>query len=131
MYLFAGFRALLIGVREAFPKEASGILVQQAYKRVSVLSLVATSSEINTPTSFRIEDDAIESVQRSLAHTRARVCGYFHSHIGGPARPSSRDVAGAKDQGELWLIYSVRFRDLRLFRWNGAAFERERFRLAL
>lgn len=121
---------LLTSVQTAFPQEASGLLLRREFKRFTVLSLTVTSSEENTPLSFRIRDAAIDEIAESLRGSDTTICGCFHSHVVGPARPSSSDCAGTKKPGELWLIYSVRFRNLNLFGWDGMTFQKERFLIA-
>src|SRR6202051_3066050 len=112
---------LLTHVRAAFPREASGLLLRRDFKRFTILSVAGTSSTDNTPLSFRIRDGAIEKIAESLRGSDTRICGCFHSHVLGKAYPSSHDCAATKESGDLWLIYSVRFRDLHLYRWDGMA----------
>ena len=120
---------LLTHVKAAFPREASGLLLRRELRRFSVLSIAGTSSEENTLISFRIRDAAIDKIVASLRGSDKKICGCFHSHVVGPARPSSRDCDASKEPGDLWLIYSLRFRDLNLFGWDGLAFQKERFRI--
>lgn len=121
---------LLTSAQTAFPREASGLLLRREFKRFTVLSLAVTSSEENTPLSFRIRDAAIDEIAESLRGSGTTICGCFHSHVVGPARPSNRDCAATKEPGDLWLIYSVRFRNLNLFGWNGMTFQKDRFLIA-
>ncbi len=118
---------LLTHVRTTFPREASGLLIRRELKRFTILSVEGTSSEENTLLSFRIRDEAIDKIAESLKDSGARVCGCFHSHVVGAARPSRYDRATTKEPGDLWLIYSMRFRDLNLYRWDGLMFQKERF----
>jgi len=120
---------LLACVHEAFPLEASGLLLQREHKRFTVLSVVGTSSEGNTPLSFRIRSAAIDKIAESLRDSDTKICGCFHSHVLGAARPSKRDTAATKEAGDLWFIYSVRFQALKLYGWNGRAFQKEHFRI--
>jgi proteasome lid subunit RPN8/RPN11 len=119
---------LLANVRGAYPKEACGALIGTARGRATRLSVVPTSSEENTPISFIIRDRALRSVAESLGPS-STICGCFHSHVLGFARPSKRDCAADKSTGDIWLIYSIRFQDVRLFTWDGARFNRTRFRV--
>lgn len=120
---------LLACVQTALPREASGLLLKRELPRCAVLSFAATSNQENTPLSFRIRDEAIEKIAASLKGSGVRTCGCFHSHVFGAARPSRQDCAAAKEPGDLWLIYSARFRSLNLFGWDGAAFQKKRFRV--
>ncbi len=122
---------LLECVDDAFPSEAAGLLLESQVGRSTVLTIASTGSSENTPLSFRIKDAAIAQVAESLRGSATKICGCFHSHVLGDARPSRTDRVGARGFGELWLIYSVRFRRLNLFRWGGAEFRRERFRVSL
>lgn len=119
--------AILENVRSAFPREASGLVLGQEFGRRTVLCVHATRSDENTLVSFRIRDETIRRIAQSLLNVRLRIRGCFHSHIIGAARPSRYDCLVAKAAGDLWLIYSVRFQDLRLFEWDGNAFKRIRF----
>lgn len=121
---------LLTCVQAAFPREASGLLLRREFRRFTVLSVAGTSSEENTLFSFRIRDAAIDKIAESLRGSGTRIGGCFHSHVVGAARPSSRDCAATKEPGDLWLIYSVRFRNLNLFGWDGMTFQKERFLMA-
>jgi proteasome lid subunit RPN8/RPN11 len=114
--------------RLAYPREACGVLIGAARGHVTRLSVMATTAEENTSLSFVIRDRAIQTIAQSLDKSSA-VRGCFHSHVLGPARPSKRDCTAHKSRGDLWLIYSLRFLDLRLFTWDGARFSRTRFRV--
>jgi proteasome lid subunit RPN8/RPN11 len=132
MYLFPidQIGELLTCAKAALPREAAGLLLRREFKRFIVLSVAATSSEENTPLSFRIRDVAIDKIAESLINSGTKICGCFHSHVVGAARPSKHDCAATKKPGDLWLIYSVRFRNLNLFSWDGMTFQKERFRIA-
>src|ERR1041385_7294097 len=117
-------RRLCEAARTALPCEASGILIRENRRREAVLSLVVTSSDRNTPRSFRIARETIRNTERALSGSSARICGCFHSHVLVSAWPSRRDHAGPKRIGDLWLIYSLRFRGLELFEWDGSEFQR-------
>ena len=132
MYLLptAQIEHLLLHAQAALPREAAGLLLRRDFKRFAILSVVGTSSMENTLISFRIRDAAIKKIAESLQGSGTTICGCFHSHVVGAARPSSHDSAATKEAGDLWLIYSVRFRDLNLYRWDGTTFQKERFLIA-
>lgn len=113
----------------AYPREASGLLFKRRVRGYTLLSFVGTSCEDNTPLSFRITDAAIDGVVQSLGASNAELCGVGHSHTIGPSRLSLQDQSAAKARGDLWLIYSLRFKTLALFEWSGGAFRRRRFRI--
>lgn len=132
MYLFPIDQVgeLLACTKAALPREGAGLLLRREFKRFTVLSVAATSNEENTLLSFRIRDVAISKIAESLIDSGTKICGCFHSHVLGAARPSKRDCAATKKRGDLWLIYSVRFCNLNLFSWDGATFQKERYRIA-
>lgn len=120
---------LLKYVQAAFPREASGIILNQEFKEYGILSFVETSSEENTPFTFCIRDVEIKKVSASLKKSEKKVCGCFHSHIFGSARPSKYDCAAKKEVGDLWLIFSVKFSDFKIYRWDGKIFHKQKFRI--
>lgn len=120
---------ILAQAKTAFPLEASGLLLRQAFRRFTILSVIETSIEENTLSSFRIRDAEISKIAKSVENSEKKICGCFHSHVLGPARPSRRDSLPDKERGDLWLIYSLSFRDLNLFRWDGSKFQRDRFQI--
>lgn len=121
--------AVLKDARSAFPREASGLLLGKRSAGVTILSICATPSDENTLVSFRIRDETIRKIEESLRGGPVQIRGCFHSHVVGAARPSKYDCMGVKAVGDLWLIYSVRFCELRLFQWDGNAFQRRRYRI--
>ena len=120
---------LLASAQTAFPREASGLLLRQEFGRFTLLSLTATSDDENTLLSFRIRDDVIGKIAKCLKGTGATICGCFHTHVVGPARPSRVDCATAKKRGDLWLIYSLAFCNLSLFSWDGMTFHKTRLQI--
>jgi proteasome lid subunit RPN8/RPN11 len=131
MYLFpvGQLQLFLAHVSAALPREGSGLLLGRKWRRHTLLSFVPTSSEENTPVSFRIRSDTLSRVAQSLAGSGTGVCGCAHSHLFAGAYPSERDSAAVKGPCTLWMIYSLRRRDLRLFVWNEEAFSRTRLRI--
>lgn len=120
---------LLRSVTAAFPREACGALLRQDTEFGTVLSLRITTHEDNTPASFVIRSATLRNIETSLRGTDKRIGGCWHSHVIGRAWPSRRDSAGATSAGELWLIYSLTGQNLRLFEWDGAAFQRRALRV--
>ncbi len=109
------------------PLEASGLILAEDFSKNTILSFVETACDENTSISFRIRDKTIKEVKDSIQDSGLRICGCFHSHILGPARPSYYDWISTKTIGDLWLIYSVKFLELILYSWDGSAFHKERF----
>jgi proteasome lid subunit RPN8/RPN11 len=128
---YAQAERALLGAREALPNEASGVLLGRRRRREIELHLVLTSSAENTPASFIIRTATYREVQSSFAGSGLTVCGCFHAHPRGPSRPSERDRQAKKNIGDLWLIYSLNWRELKLFEWDGQDFERQRYRIAV
>lgn len=126
----AEFDSLRRAVLAALPREACGVLLREECDGGTLLSLRMTSHHENTPVTFVIRERTLRAVGASLAGTRRTICGCVHSHVIGRAWPSYRDSEGTRAAGELWLIYSFAMRNLRLFEWNGAAFQRRSFRIS-
>ncbi len=120
-------KKLLVDAESALPREASGLLLGRDFGRFTALSVIATPSHENTIISFRISNSDIDRVEEQLRGSDTRIRGCFHSHVFGAARPSSVDCSATKAPGDLWMIYAARFSNLKLFRWNGTSFQRERF----
>lgn len=123
-------RDIMTSSHSALPKEASGLLLGEGSAGSVILTVRNTTYDENTLVSFRISDKTIRSTEQSIAWTKLKIYGCFHSHVLGIARPSKRDCASPKRTGDLWMIYSVRYRQLKLFEWDGSAFQKRRFRVA-
>lgn len=119
---------MLRSVQAALPAEASGILLREPHRDETLLSIIPTRFDRNSLISFRISAEDIARGQRAAAIYAAEVCGCFHSHVISRARPSTYDSMASKRPHDLWLIYSVVYRNLRLFEWDGAKFLRRTFR---
>ena len=85
-------RALREHARLAFPREACGLLARSSAGAQHYLPMTNTAGA-NT----RFEMDPVEFVRREqeLREAGLWICGFFHSHPHGPARPSSADIAAA------------------------------------
>jgi proteasome lid subunit RPN8/RPN11 len=70
--------------------------------------------------SFEIDPARHIELLRSLRGTGREILGCYHSHPGGRAEPSARDLAHATDENFLWLIAAGQ--DLRAFVHTGHAF---------
>ncbi len=118
---------LLKIAQSSYPRETSGLMLGYDFRQYTLLNFVATSNSENTPFTFRIKDAEIAEVADSAKETNRRICGCFHSHILGVAKPSAYDIACPKNEGDLWLIYAVKYSDIRIFRWDGESFQKQRF----
>ena len=96
---------ILTEAKAAFPRECCGLLEgvrNGADIRVTALhparNLAAASDR------FEIEPrDHIAAFKKARANGHALI-GCYHSHPGGAAEPSAADLAGAGEEGFLWLI---------------------------
>jgi proteasome lid subunit RPN8/RPN11 len=118
---------LLYYVEKAFPCEASGIILGQEFRGFTKLFFIETSNKDNTLFTFRIRDAEINKISDSIKGSEKSIVGVWHNHLIGPARLSKYDCVSAKERGDLWLIYSVKYSDINLFRWDGMSFRKLRF----
>lgn len=91
--------------REAAPRECCGLLLGA---REGDLFRITT---IHPARNLAMQDDRFDiapqdhfAAQRSARAGGVTVIGCYHSHPGGAAQPSSRDLAGAGEVEFLWLI---------------------------
>ncbi len=120
-------RTILKLSNQSFPVEASGVLLCKKSHNGFILYVAPCSSKENTTVSFIIRDIEIKKVKAN--NPTLQFCGCFHSHVIGPAYPSKMDCSGKKSPGELWLIYSARYKQLRLFSWDKTKFFQKNFTL--
>jgi len=118
-------------INNSFPKEAAGIIIADKFSTNFILTFVETSTKENTWFTFRIRDGEIKKIENSISETNKRICGCFHSHTIGQASPSRLDCEAKKKIGDLWLIYSVKFLEFNLYKWNGKSFQKVSFRVQL
>lgn len=120
---------LLRFVQSTFPLEASGIILGQELGKYAVLYFIETNIAENTPFTFCIRDSEIFKISESIKGSDKKIYGCFHSHIFGAARPSIYDFSADKNMGDLWLIYSVKFSDFKIYKWSGIAFQNQSFKI--
>jgi desampylase len=87
--------------REAAPRECCG-LVEGARDGETIRVRALHPARNLSEAADRFEIDPKD--QFRLLHEGRRVVGCYHSHPGGAAEPSPRDLAGAGEEGFLWLI---------------------------
>lgn len=129
MIPLSGLSQLLKIVQAAFPREASGMILNHEITDSKILYFEQCSFNENTPFTFCIRNFEIERVTNSIIGTNKKIVGCFHSHVFGKAIPSSFDIAASKLPGDLWAIYSVKYSDLRMYKWNGFKFENQPFQI--
>jgi proteasome lid subunit RPN8/RPN11 len=99
-------RAILDDCEARLPIEACGLLVgidEPAGLRVAEI-LPAPNVEA-APDRFEIDPHLLFATHRRLrAEPDLRLLGHYHSHPGGPARPSATDRARAYEAGAVWLV---------------------------
>jgi proteasome lid subunit RPN8/RPN11 len=97
-------RAILRHVRETAPRECCGLLLG-AGRRIQYA--VPMRNVARRPrTSYRIAPGDHLQLRRWLRQfgPTLGIVGAYHSHPGGPARPSPRDLAEAHYPDWIWLI---------------------------
>lgn len=97
--------AILTAARAAYPRECCGLV--EGVREGDLFRVVALHVARNLAgedTRFEIDPrDHIAAVKSARANGRA-VIGCYHSHPNGRAVPSQTDLAGAGEDGFLWLI---------------------------
>lgn len=87
---------LLRLAREAFPREACGLLLGELDGDLArVRELVPAANLEPRPGRFLVDPAAQLVAERRAEEARLRVLGAWHSHPGGALEPSSADLAGA------------------------------------
>jgi proteasome lid subunit RPN8/RPN11 len=91
--------------RAAAPRECCGLVVgardDDGYR---VTALYPARNLAAGPDQFEIAPEDHFVAQRTARAEGLAVIGCYHSHPGGTARPSAADLAGAAQNGFLWLI---------------------------
>lgn len=119
---------LILKSLAAYPNEASGLLIKKIVRSNGFLQIAFTSSYNNSPTYFYISNKQIINCQLRL-NLNEEIVGCFHSHNFGPSKPSTLDSKGIKKEGELWLIYSTKYKSLNLYKWNFGKFIKAKFKI--
>ena len=109
LVLPADLRAQLAAEAEAaFPKECCGLIEgvpEGEGQRVTALH--PTKNLAAAPDRFDIDPAEHIRLLRGLRGTGREIIGCYHSHPGGAAEPSARDLAAAADEGFVWLIAAI------------------------
>lgn len=90
----------------ALPKEACGLLFGRRDARHLFIHEASVAANVASEPWHRFEIDPAHlfKAQRSARNGGPAILGVWHSHPGGPATPSARDLAGVTDRAWLWLI---------------------------
>lgn len=107
--------------REAAPLECCGLLVGRTER---VDERIACTNEAQSRVSFSIPPLELLDLFRTLRQEGKRLLGIYHSHPGGPAVPSRRDVAEfAYPDASYWIVSLQRPEPVvRCFSWTGSSF---------
>jgi len=99
------YDALLTEARAAHPRECCGLLEgARDGGGWQIAALHPARNRAAMADRFLIDPaDHIAAQKAARARGRA-IIGCYHSHPGGKAVPSARDLAGAEQDGFLWLI---------------------------
>ena len=105
---------LLLRIRKeaasAFPEECCGLLIgeRRSDDRIKVHDLVpAANVAPDRRQRFEVDPAVHLRCQRALRGTGRRVVGHYHSHPGGRAEPSFRDIESISDPALIWVIVAV------------------------
>jgi len=128
LLLPADLRARIDGeTREAFPRECCGLIegVRQG-EEARAAALHPARNIAASADRFEIApQDHFAALKMARANGRDLI-GCYHSHPGGKAAPSATDLAGAGEEGFLWLIASLSSQDapvrIAAFVYSGAVF---------
>ena len=101
-------KALREHARLAWPQEACGLL---AAGTDGVQRYLPMANTANARTRFEMDPVEFARRERELREAGLWICGFFHSHPHGPARPSPADIAAAWPQ-HVQLILGMRDQEL-------------------
>ena len=117
--------AILVHARNCLPNEACGLLAFDEDGRLRMVYPLTNADP--SPVGYTI--DPVEHF-RALQHAERQgweLGGAFHSHVNGPAVPSSIDIAQAAEPDWLWLVAGpvVGATELRGYRISGGEVSEE------
>jgi proteasome lid subunit RPN8/RPN11 len=107
--------------RQAAPRECCGLLLgvpeENGFRITDLHPARNLAAEVNR---FEIASADHFAAQRSARAAGLAVIGCYHSHPGGTAQPSAADLAGAQQDGFVWLIANGE--DLKAFVYRDGVF---------
>lgn len=114
--------------RAAFPHECCGLIEgARAGDAIPVTALHLSPNLSAARDRFEIDPAVHFNALRAARANGLEIVGCYHSHPNGTAEPSVRDVAGAGEEGFVWLIASLGEPgtpvQLGAFAFTGARFE--------
>src|SRR5581483_2430101 len=97
--------AIRAAAARAAPRECCGLLEGMRQDGLFTVQALHPASNLSAEADrFELDPrDHIAAVKKARAGG-ATIIGCYHSHPGGAARPSARDLAGAGEENFLWLI---------------------------
>ena len=105
----ATLRAIEVAAEAAWPRECCGLLVGvRAGGTVEITRAAPSPNRSPSPNvAFEIDPEVWLKLTRTLGDGPEAVVGLYHSHPGGPAEPSLRDIAAAWGPDLIWIISAV------------------------
>lgn len=105
----ADLAAIARAAEDAFPDECCGLLIgERAGEVFTVTGIVAAANVAPNPARrFEVDPRTLLAAHKGARALGLAVIGHYHSHPGGAAAPSRRDLARAFGEDEVWLIVPV------------------------
>ncbi len=98
-------RQILAEARAAAPGECCGLVLGRRGARTAAATVLHPARNMETaPDRFTLDPADHFAAQRAARAGGLGVIGCYHSHPDGMAQPSAADLAGASEDGFLWLI---------------------------
>lgn len=106
LVLPSALRARIEGeARAAFPRECCGLIEGvRGGDGVEAVALHPAPNHSKEADRFEIDPAAQFAALRAARANGREIVGCYHSHPNGAAEPSAHDLAGASEEGFLWLI---------------------------
>jgi proteasome lid subunit RPN8/RPN11 len=96
---------ILAEARDAAPRECCGLILGRRHDTAAVATSLTPARNLSDAADrFEIAPEDHFAALRAARAAGQAVIGCYHSHPHGNARPSARDLAGAGEEGFLWLI---------------------------
>lgn len=97
--------ALMDQARAAYPRECCGLLEGRRDGLVWQIAALHPARNLATAQDrFQIDPADHMAAQKAARARGQSIIGCYHSHPNGQAVPSAHDLAGAGEEGFLWLI---------------------------
>lgn len=110
-----------------FPRQACGLLFGKVSGHQLLVTAIPAENESPRHGMFLISPRQIIALARDRQWRSWSMCGCYHSHPRGAARPDRYDREFARQEGKWWIIYSNAKERLNAFYWNGRRFRVWRF----